>query len=157
MSIIDLKNKFRIELFDIRVIPEGFSSLMRFDWLCETRTKKQRTEKCTFMRWAIIDFLPGDSGVPPTPVVHGIQPRPFFRSALEIRRRIKEIDVLAIPPAASVLELPSGVILRAITVKIIFACFLDGTCNALHLANPQPADNFCATFVCFSVSSLSLN
>lgn len=39
------------------------------------------------MRWAIIDFLPGDSGVPPTPVVHGIQHRPFFRSALEICNR----------------------------------------------------------------------
>jgi len=64
------------------------------------------------------------------------------------RKRIgsaaEEIDVLsAIPPTArNVLKLPSGVILRAIVIEIIFACLPGEACRTFHFMNSLSEGTF---------------
>lgn len=79
------------------------------------------------------ELLPGDLGVPPTPVVSGIQPRPFPGSTVGPQQK-----KMTFPQCRRLhLHHPSGVILRATAVKIILARILDETRKALHFENPR--------------------
>jgi len=75
----------------------------------------------------------------------------FRNPASMFRKRIgsaaEEIDVLsAIPPTArNVLKLPSGVILRAIVIEIIFACLPGGACRTFHFINSLSEGTFRTT------------
>lgn len=117
----------------IRGTPERSSSLIeiRIEWLHET---EQRTEAhvCETIDRQFLTWRSRCSS-------HTCRFRNPTSSMLRkrIESAIEEIDVLsAIPPTArNVLKLPSGVILRAITVEIIFACFLSEVCRTLHFAN----------------------
>lgn len=98
------------------------------------RTKEASRNNNVYERRSIVDFVPGDSGVPPTPVVSGILPRPFFGIALDSRLK-KKLTFLQFSHVVS--NSPSGVILLAIAVKTILTYLLSGTFNTSHHGNQQ--------------------